>query len=45
MRKLLPLALCAIAPLSASAQQTKLPAMVDQELPSLVSMYLSLIHI
>ena len=42
MRKLIPLALCALAPLSTSAQQSKLPAMVDQELPSLVSTYKSL---
>ena len=42
MRKFIPLALCAIAPLSVSAQQAKLPALVEQELPSLVTTYKSL---
>jgi amidohydrolase len=42
MRKLLPIALCALAPLSAAGQQSKLPALVDQELPSLVATYKSI---
>jgi len=42
MRKLIPLVLCGIAPLCVTAQQSKLSAMVDQELPSLVSTYKSL---